>query len=225
MQTGTGKIHLQDYAFQHKVAGQPPVVEWCMRPAPHGSHKRYHFTMSVDKPTCNADQAFADSDSYLRDFHDLLFRHALSKPYEITLDKYARGMCVAVRRAVDDVLEDPTLTVVEPTCAKLGFLSTDVFRYANEKRRWMQYLTVQKLPECRDYERTTINVHEFAMAIRAWLRQMRMHNAYHRYMASLPAASASSQGAMLATDRTWRPPCSKVGLCSIQQSPCRGKRG
>ena len=70
VQTGTGKIHLQDHAFQHKVAGEPPVVEWCMRPAPHGSHKRYHFTMSVDKPTCNTDQAFADSDSYLRDFHD-----------------------------------------------------------------------------------------------------------------------------------------------------------
>ena len=105
VQTGTGKIHLQDYAFQHKVAGQPPVVEWCMRPAPHASHKRYHFTLSVDKPTCNMDQAFAASDSYLRDFHDFLFRHALSKPCGIILDKYARGMFAAANRAVDDVLE------------------------------------------------------------------------------------------------------------------------
>ena len=58
----------------------------------------------------------------------------------------------------------------------------------------MQYLMVQQLPECKDYERTTINVYEFAMAIRKWLRQMRVHNAYYRNMASLPAASASSPG-------------------------------
>ena len=56
----------------------------------------------------------------------------------------------------------------------------------------MQYLTVQKLPECKGYERTTINVYEFAMAIRTWLRQMRMHNAYYRYMASFPASGDSS---------------------------------
>ena len=103
-------------------------------------------------------------------------------------------MFLAVKGAVDDVLEDTALTVAEPTGAKLGFLSTDLLRYTNEKRRWMQYLTVQKLPGCKDYERTAINVYEFAMAIRTWLRQMRMHNAYYRYMASLPASSASSPG-------------------------------
>eukprot|EP00969_Alexandrium_andersonii_P254253 11237185-Alexandrium_andersonii.AAC.1 len=66
-----GRLRRRDRAgtFQHKVAGQPPAIEWAMRPSPHGARKRYYLVISEDKPQCSEHQECESSLAKLKDLH------------------------------------------------------------------------------------------------------------------------------------------------------------
>ena len=182
--TGLGATHLSKYSFQHKVAGQLPAAEWVMKTAPHGSHKRMTFVISEDCPPRHTHQAWLRSEKFVRDVHEWMQSHASLASRRHTLDGYALSMYRAVEEAIDDFINDDTSRLPDGLSVKLGFADTDLMRYTNVNMRYMQNLESIRFPEARATDRTRANVHEFAMALHLWLRQIRTHAAFYKYMES-----------------------------------------
>ena len=181
-----GNTHLCGYSFQHIVAGQSEVVEWLMRPAAHGSQRRYHFVISEDEPTGDTTQQTGASINFLVDLHSYLFQTVHERATRIYLDKYAKGMLVCIQKAVDQFLEEPPLPGEDPlpeaTKTKLGNMRRDLLKYACGKMRLSQFMCDMVFPESGTTGRVAINFREFVMAVHTWVRQVQVHNGYYRYI-------------------------------------------
>ena len=68
--TAVAQTHLENYAFQHKVAGQMAPALWLLRPASHGFQKRLTLLISEDKPREHPEQEQTDSESFIKLIHD-----------------------------------------------------------------------------------------------------------------------------------------------------------
>ncbi len=180
--TGNGPTHIEQYSFQHLVAGQLPAAEWVMQPAPHGSHKRLTFVTSEDKPRSNNAQKSTSSQRLLRLLHDWMQSGPLMRKSTHSLDNYARSIYDSAQAAVDAFLsEEESVNLPEALLIKLGFADTDILRATNVQMRYVQMLESMRFPESKTHERTQANVYEMSLGIRAWLRQIHVHCAYYKY--------------------------------------------
>ena len=60
--TAAGTIHLEEYTYQLKCAGQWEAVEWVLKPTPNGFQKRLTFTFAPDSSPQNDAQDAAMSE-------------------------------------------------------------------------------------------------------------------------------------------------------------------
>ena len=192
--TATSTTHIQDYAFQHKVAGQVAAAEWVLKPAPHGYHKRISLYISPDRPRVRIGQDRTASVTFLKQLHEWMQAGPMSSPEVAALDGIARSMNDSVAAAVENFLADPPSPVQEALRTKLGFVDTDLLRLAHVNLRFLERLLDLRWPDGR-HRPATLQLYAFALAIRGWLRQVHIHSAYYKYIVRMmQSAAATSRG-------------------------------
>ncbi|CAL1158597.1 unnamed protein product [Cladocopium goreaui] len=162
--TAAGRMCLNSYKTMVKLWGQLEAAEWVLRPTPNGFPKRCSVAWSPDRNPVDPDVAAGMSTGFIAQLHDFALGFPGARPSRCGPDEYAATILQTVRRAVHDWLDEHH--VDSNLSAKLGFVGTDMLRYAQVNMRIAQYC-------------------EMAAAFWQWERQVFLVCGYLRYIRGL----------------------------------------
>lgn len=195
--TGAGTIHLTEFAYQLKCAGQWEAVEWVLKPTPNGFQKRLSFTFAPNRSPENEAQQAGWSQGLFVAMHSWMFRTHTDRLQVCSNGGPALSMWYTVRRTVGEWIEEKQRQVVKINrwfLVELNFAFSDVLRFSFVAMRYASFCK-SICPALRGIDQgPEIDAHEMAAAIRKWHRQLCMHHGYYKYMADKTNVTAASSG-------------------------------
>ena len=99
--TGQGVMHWHGYAFQHKVAGHPEVIEYIMRPAAHGFQKRFHVTFTPNRAYSCEERDAENAQHAIEALHTWMFDHIIGAAVVVTFDPAAQRLYKRAKAAIE----------------------------------------------------------------------------------------------------------------------------
>jgi hypothetical protein len=187
---------------------QVEVIEWIMKPHPHGFQKRFHLTVSCDHPPCEKSQQCLDAQKVLHELHEWMSKHFFHDGAEAEnegcqavnhLDGFALTLFRAATEAAKKfVAEGANAAAARWLDAKLKYVSSDLLKFANAAMRMSQFLaSLSSAPDAQStHQRCKVNVYEMAHALWMWRRQVHIHWCYYTTMEAQSLESDGSEKAL-----------------------------
>ncbi|CAK0836876.1 unnamed protein product [Prorocentrum cordatum] len=203
--TAQGSMSLDYYSYFHWVLGQIGPCEYILRPNDTGFAKRFSmlFVLSAEN---DASQICASSQEFLRKHCGWMGRFAEPREERHWPDGFASSMLSAATQATEDFLAE-TPDVDKNWAQKLLFSDADISRYANVAMRSAQFCgSLTSIPGGADQPaRRCYNVHEMAVALHNWTRQIHAHHGFYISRATMAPADPPRQ------NRIHHPPSDAAG--------------
>lgn len=172
------------YVVSMKITGQAEVVEEALAPMAHAFQKRCSMAWPPENTAKDETITIDAADDLVTAMHQYMFTVMMddAQPQRPHLDGYSLDLYQAVAEAVDQWVEASPKHehFTKFHRQKVEFFHTDTLRGAWLNMRKCQFLSAEG-PCPEETRRQSPNLHEYLMAVHAWLRQIDLHFAYYYY--------------------------------------------
>ena len=155
-----------------------------MRPAQHGFQKRFSFNISADGVPHDEDQQTKATTAFLLDIHSWMLESVCGQAQQRSLSGHAQTYHKVVKATIEEFKKEHLGKLDGYWLAKLDFFKTDILREASVSQRIIQFLVYKSsaVDKASEMSRASLNVLEYALALRQWRRDQHMHHGFYTMM-------------------------------------------